>query len=60
MKAAAEQKKETKKTIIVRQKNGTGFIYTDVSTALDELSKQDCVDLITMVLEIICLRTFEW
>ena len=34
---------------MVREKYGYGSKYTDVSTELDELSKQDCVDLITMV-----------
>ena len=47
--AAEQKKKVSKKPIIVRQKNGRGFKYIDVSTELDELSKQDCVDLITVV-----------
>ena len=47
--ASEQKKKVSKKPIIVRQKQGAGFKYIDVSTELDELSNQDCVDLITVV-----------
>ena len=34
---------------VVKQKDKSGFKYTGVSTELDELSKQDCIYLITIV-----------